>query len=211
MSYDIVQEDVPVFVKRVGDHVIQGSNNTVIVLGTDRAAKGPATLSDGLGHINSPGGGLNAGSIHLIAGRKDKDGNPDMSRDLAFVYLSMNTQVDGNLGLEGVEGDVGKASTVTLKADTVRIVVRKDLKFSLDGGSTYVTLSKDKIVLEGKKIQLGKGAGKHLVRYEDMQRMFDQHKHINGAGVTSPPLPPNMKAQERAISTKSPNEILVTG
>lgn len=211
MSYDIVKETVPRFTKRVGDQVIQGSNNTLLVLGTDRARNGPASVDDGLGHVNAPDGGRDAGAIHIVAGRRDAGGDPDMSADAAFIYVSMKSNVDGNLGLSGVEGDAGVASTVTLKADTVRLVVRDDLKISLDGGSTYITLSKDRIVLEGKTIQLGKGAGKHLVRYEDMQRLFDSHGHNTAVGPTSPPLPPNAKAQELALATKGPTEVLVTG
>ena len=209
MSYDIVQEDVPPFTKRIGDYVTQGSNNTIIIMGTDRAKKGPATIDDGLGHTKSTNGGKSSGAIHLITGRKDKSGNPDMERDSAFVYISMNTEVDKNLGLSSVEGDAGKASAVVTKADTVRVVVRKDMKFSFDGGSTYITLSKDKIVLEGKQICLGKGAKKHLVRYEDLEEYVDKHFHVNGAGPTGGPVV-KMATFKNKIMTKTTNEIMVT-
>lgn len=209
MSYDIVEEVVPPFTKRIGDYVAQGSNNTIMIMGTDRAKKGPATIADGLGHAKAAGGGKGAGSIHLIAGRKDKDGNPNMDKDAAFLYLSMNTEVDKNLGLSSVEGDAGKAPAAVLKADTVRIVVRKDLKFSFDGGSTYITLSKDKIVLEGKQILLGKGAKKHLVRYEDMETYVDAHQHPTPVGPSGPPIV-QMKSMRTKIMTKTTNEIMVT-
>ncbi len=211
MSYDIVQESVPPFVKRVGDHVTQGSNNTIIILGTDRAKKGPAGLGDGLGHPAAAGGGTKAGAIHIIAGRSDPAGDPDLDKDLSYVYLSMKSDPDSNLGLEKVEGRSGIGSTAVVKADFVRLVVRKDLKISLDGGSTYILLSKDRILLEGKKIEFGKTASKHLVRFEDMQKMYDGHIHNTATSVTSPPLPPNMKALEVKIATRLPNEILVSG
>lgn len=215
MSYDIVQESVPSFVKRVGDYVVQGSNNAIIILGTDRAKKGPAGLSDGYGHLGSSGKGIGSGAVHIIVGRADPDGNPDLEKDSAYMYLSMKSDPDKNLGLENVEGSVEKSSVAVIKADAVRLVVRKDLKISFEGGSTYIVLKKDEIVVEGKKISLGTGARKHLVRYEDMQQMFDAHIHNSAVGPTSPPLlgaPGSlMKSLEKKISTQFPKEILVSG
>lgn len=205
-----MREDVPPFVRRVGDSVLQGSNNTIIVLGTDRARRGPATVGDGLGHASAPGGGKSAGAIHIIAGRSDPAGNPDMSSDRSFFYLSMRCRIDDALDLASVGASGDPSSAAALKADAVRVVCRRDVKISVDGGSSYIVLTRDGILLEGARIELGKGAGKHLVRYEDLQVLFDGHKHPTAFGPSGVPIPPNAKTMEPQLATRAPNEILVT-
>lgn len=161
MSYDIVQEKVPGFTKRVGDRVLQGSNNSLLVLGTDRATTGPAGVDDGVQ-------GKGAGMAHLVVGRNDPDGNPDLTSDSSYVYLSMKTMADTNLGLTGVEkGDDNKASII-MASDVVRSVFRSTLKISDDGGKNYIYIDKNyltanvngfyvKIDSAGVTVQTGNG------------------------------------------------------
>jgi hypothetical protein len=144
MSSSLVKESVPRFVKREGDWKAEGSNNALIVLGSDRAKNGPATIGDGFGHVRSEGGGKGAGAAFIVVGRKSSD--PDMSSDSAFLYLSMRTGADKNLGLEGVESDSGAGAAAIMKSDSVRIVGRKDQKIVVE--KTYVFISRDKIVLK---------------------------------------------------------------
>jgi hypothetical protein len=147
-GYDKVIERTPqTYTRRQGDWVAEGANNTILVLGTDRArAGGPATGYDGLGTI--PG----AGSISIIAGRHDPKGHPDFHSDDAFVYLSMKTNVDANLAY-GSEGTLGRstakaaAKAVVLKSDNVRAVFRDngDVRVATEDGKTFVVVSKDYI------------------------------------------------------------------
>lgn len=207
MSYDIVQEDdVPPFVKRVGDYVAQGSNNAILILGTDRAKKGPATIKDGLGSVDSDGKGKKTGTAHLVVGRQDKDGNPDLDKDSAFLYLSMKTEVDKNLGTD-MEKDAGKAAAAILKSDVVRLVGRKDLKIVFDGEKSYIyltkdtctikiqdtgfiTIKKDKITVDADTIELGKDASEKIILGNKFMDLFNQHQHPTGTGPSGPPLKP---------------------
>jgi hypothetical protein len=147
-GYDKVIERTPeTFTRRQGDWVAEGANNTILVLGTDRArAGGPATGNDGLGTL--PG----AGSIAIIAGRHNSKGHPDFNSDDAFVYLSMKTNVDANLAY-GSEGALGRspakaaAKAVVLKSDNIRAVFRDngDVRIANEDGKTFVVVSKDYI------------------------------------------------------------------
>jgi hypothetical protein len=193
MSYDMVEEDVPALVQRVGDHVIHGSNNSVVILGRDRSKDGPASVDDGLGDQKG------TGTVHLIAGRKDKGGDPDFKRDSSFIYLSMKTSLDSNLNLSthgtGQDNDVAAA---VMKSDHIRLMSRKNVKITmensknfvfLDGdralisigdgsdtievtkdkltlsidGGAFMTLEKGKLVVDAQAIQVGKDAKEPLV------------------------------------------------
>ena len=118
---------VPRFRKRPGDVVLEGSNNALIVIGTDRAgpAGTPPDLSTGSQRL--PNSDINgAGAIDIVVGRgqtartggrvvknvlerselaKSKneivpdEGDPDMLNDRARVYVSQATRIDANLGL----------------------------------------------------------------------------------------------------------------
>lgn len=207
MSYDIVQEDdVPPFIKRVGDHATQGSNNTIIILGTDRAKKGPATIKDGLGSVDSDGKGKGTGTVHIIAGRKDKDGNPDLDKDSAYLYLSMKTDVDKNLGTD-MEKDAGKVPSAILKSDAVRLIGRKDIKIVFDGEKSYIHLTKDqcvikiedtgyikikkgKIIVDADSVELGEGATEKVILGDKFMELYMAHQHPTGVGPSGPPLKP---------------------
>jgi len=161
VSYDIVQEDVPGFIRRIGDKTIAGSNNALIWLGTDRADSGPADIDTGLGTLESSGGGKGTGTIMAVVGRNDPAGNPDLSADMAYLYLTMKSKIDDNLGLGSVEtstsGD-GESGAI-MKSDNLRFVFRKNIKISLDGGSNYVYVdgSTAKVVVGGSKLTITDG------------------------------------------------------
>lgn len=149
MSMDLIQESVPPFTKRIGDRVIQGSNNTMIIMGTDRAAHGPADTNSGLGNSDGTDGGKGAGAIHLLVGRADKDGNPDLDKDPAYIYISAKTSVDDNLALTSVEKSSNGKSAVVVKSDDVRIVFRDDMKISSDDGKQYVYVGDHAVISVG--------------------------------------------------------------
>lgn len=159
-------EEVPRFKKRPADLALQGSNNTLIVLGTDRT--GPAADVDSSGEKGSRAKGKpskdkkgKAGAIDIVTGRgqgsktkpkkvvknslgKDEvskaianesanEGDPDFDTDSARVYLSMKTDPDTNFNvqLSGIsKEDVGDGAPAgVIKADHVRIIARKTIKF----------------------------------------------------------------------------------
>lgn len=163
MSADVVIEDVPQFIRRYGDAVYEGSNNTIIILGTDRAKKGPASKSDGLGHVKGPNKGAGTGTIHIIAGRAAKD--PDLDKDDAFIYLTRKSKVDDNLGLGGVEQAQNDKPGAIVKSDLIRIVGRKDIKICANDDDKHY------IFMDGKKIKIKFGS--NFVEIDDNNIKID--------------------------------------
>ena len=164
-DYDMIQEDdVPPFVRRVGDTVYQGSNNSILIFGTDRAKDGPAKIGDGLGTLSDGGKGKKTGTIHLIVGRQDKDGNPDFKKDSAFIYLTMKTKLDTNLKVD-LKGDAKIAADndvagAIVKSDHVRLMARKNVKILLEDSTNFVAMDKDKVCVSLKD-------GKNYVMMEE--------------------------------------------
>jgi len=150
MSSDIVIEKVPRFTRRYGDYVVEGSNNTTIIMGTDRAKKGPATRADGLGHINAANKGAGTGTVHIIAGRAAED--PDLAKDDSYLYLTRKSKVDDNLGLAGVEQAQNEKPGAILKSDLIRIVGRKDIKVCANDDDKHY------LFMDGKKIFIRMGS-----------------------------------------------------
>lgn len=112
-------EAIPRFTKRPGDYVMQGSNNTLIVLGEDRdneVAKNEN--SDQSGAIDLVvGRGYGDESLNIIENTRgnneinknpkltgsDKnpgEGNPDFVSDLARLFISMKSDGDKKLNLK---------------------------------------------------------------------------------------------------------------
>lgn len=207
MGYDIIQETVPSFTRRVGDQVFQGSNNTIIIMGTDRAKDGPATIDDGVLEKGT-------GTIHMIAGRNSSD--PDFDKDKAFLYISSKTKVDDNLSLTGVESTSNDVAAAVLKSDSVRLVFRKDIKIAFDGGKNYIHIDKDgctikidssyfnitsdTITVDSKTLKLGKNSVNHILESEAFLQKFDGHQHPTGVGTSGPPIEP-LTPQKDTMST----------
>lgn len=125
--------DIPrSYTRRNGDWVQEGGNNSIIVLGTDRADFGPADTDIGLGTVEAEGGGAGTGCALISVGRKDEDGNPDFDADDSFLYLAMKTEVDKNMGTDDVVDDSGPAPAILAKSDNIRVVFRDTLKISLE-------------------------------------------------------------------------------
>lgn len=204
MSYDIATEPVPQFLRRIGDHVIQGSNNTIIILGTDRVAPlgAPATIAQGFGSAANPTTrGTGAGSIHIIAGRNSPTGDPSLGIDDATIYLSRLTTADSALGTStvGTTGvppfigppNVAGDSAAVIVSDEVRIVCRKDLKICDATGTSWIALSALGIEIEGPAIRLGAGAIAalgSLLKGGAFATIFDAHTHPIVGSSTGPPV-----------------------
>jgi hypothetical protein len=124
----VVENPSPMFRARVGDRVIEGSNNTIIVLGRDR----PTTVEDEGTQRES------AGTIDVVAGRKD-DENMNMDTDSSRIYVSMLTDADSNIPeLGGIGTPAGPSATIAIKSDEIRVVARKGMKIVVDGGDMFI-------------------------------------------------------------------------
>lgn len=131
-----IDEAIPTLEKGQSEKYIMGNNNSMIVLGRDR----PNNLFSGYGGK----GATQAGRIDLIAGLaasyRHPDGtysppnsdtvvNPNFSMDAARVYISQKADIDRYMGLAPVPNQAAAGrSTIGLKADTIRIHSREDIK-----------------------------------------------------------------------------------
>ena len=128
-------EPIPRFVKAKCEKVIEGDNNTFIVLGRDR----PKSVFSGYGGLGHTG----AGSIDIVVGRmgcltpqsQTKQGgrisiDPDFVNDAARIYISQKTNIDDHFNIDGIDKapDSIARSAVALKADDIRLVARESIK-----------------------------------------------------------------------------------
>lgn len=186
MSYDIVREDIPEFIRRVGDRVIEGSNNSIMIFGTDRSSNGEAKIEDGFGTSKSPNGGKDAGSWHTIVGRSGP--NPNFNTDKSYIYMSMKVDSDEASGLENVIEKSSASPAIIMKSDSIRILGRDTLKISV-GESTLFMKSDGTLILDGSKIMLGKDAIQKIILGDQFMALFNAHTHNTGVGPSSPPIP----------------------
>jgi len=151
-------ELVPRYRKRPGDTAFQGSNNTLIVLGTDRVGRTAEFESTPKGKRvkgkpDKDAKGL-AGTIDIVAGRgsskktapkevtntlgkkegskrkadeNKEEGDPDFALDLSRMYVSMNTDADGNFEINFSSKEKPGPATV-IKTDHIRLIARKTAK-----------------------------------------------------------------------------------
>jgi len=139
-----------------GDEHMMCKGNANIILGLDR----PSNLFSGFGGLKN----THCAAIDIVAGRmgfraktSTPEGHginvdPNFKLDAARIYISQKSDPDGYFGLaEGKCGNTSKESprsTVALKADTVRLIARENIKLvtrtdannsqggKLDGGYT---------------------------------------------------------------------------
>lgn len=148
-----IMEPVPRYSKKPGELALEGSNNSLIVLGVDQ------TLSNA----------LSAGSIDMVAGRGTKDytlgkiaqnelataelekhhlfltgseGNSDFANDRSRVLITQRTKVDQAFDLSSynssvnVNDDVAGDAAIVIKTDKVRIIARSDVQLIVKNFAT---------------------------------------------------------------------------
>lgn len=138
------------FRRREGDWAQEGGNNTLIVMGTDRAVPGggPATVGDGSTAVGSAKDDGHIGTIHVVTGRKDADGNTDLVGDDSALYLSSRTNPDSNLAVDGAIGGQVEwkypktVPAAILRSDNIRIVYRNsgDIRILSDGAKSFLVM-----------------------------------------------------------------------
>lgn len=133
---DNLIEPLPTFNRSPGEKLIEGANNTFIVLGRDR----PGEV--GSGYNNQTG----AGTIDIVVGRMSADIQTSIMNEQSFgqeplvtdnnlaldasrIYISQKTDVDKNFNL--ADGGVGASearAAIAIKSDAVRIIGREGVK-----------------------------------------------------------------------------------
>ena len=123
-------QEVPIFNKSHDEHVLEGSDNSMLRLGRDRH-----------GEIGS---GHDAGCADIIVGRDGEDPSWD---DPARDYTSAVSNIDENLK-NPTDIDEKEVSAKAISADVVRIRARKNLIIYLDDG-VYISINEGKIEIGG--------------------------------------------------------------
>ena len=134
-------EPVPNYAAAGSENIIQGNNNSFLVLGRDR----PGHPGEGYGGQ----GATQCGMIDLVVGldganmrkpRKESEPedpqnaiprqtSPNFFLDAARVYITQRGDIDNYFGLaKGTGSDSKNRSAIGIKADHVRIVSRNDIK-----------------------------------------------------------------------------------
>ncbi len=143
MSFSkVIEKTVRRFTRRIGDWVAEGSNNTLIVLGVERVDPDKAASVE---NADDP---TSSGAIYMVVGRKDLGGNPSISDDDATFYLSMKSDPDKNLKLQGKGPQASGVSSAVLKCDAVRFVARDSFKIAIDKSDTHVSVTDKNITIE---------------------------------------------------------------
>lgn len=140
-SSEFVAQDVPRFRARIGDRVIEGSNNTVIIMGRDR----PTAVTSG--QVNE------AGSVDIVAGRAGEE-DLDPENDKSRLVVSMNSDPDTDFNITVGPASGPKASIIA-KSDEIRIISRTGTKIVVEGGDLHV---------EGQNIFLGDKATESVIK-----------------------------------------------
>ena len=127
--------DTPQYISSAGEQTL-AKGNSFIVLGQDR----PNNIFSGFGGKQN----THCASIDIVTGRLGYRGaarnqagqlvnaDPNFKLDAARIYISQKSDPDGYFGL--VAGSVGNTSTdsprstIALKADTIRVIGRENIK-----------------------------------------------------------------------------------
>jgi hypothetical protein len=187
----IVEESVSRFNARVGDRVIEGSNNAAIILGRDT---GQREL---------------AGTIDIVAGFS---GSINFDTDKSRIYVSMKTDVDNNLaqsqGYSSVQPGpaVNETASIVLKSDEIRVVARTGVKIVVEGGDLH---------LEGANIFLGKDAADFVMLGDKFNALWGElidllANHVHPSPIPNSPFVPlqNFAATKRDLSTPTTGPVL---
>jgi hypothetical protein len=189
-SPDFVLDDsVTRYNARVGDRVIEGSNNSVIVLGRDRIDEVASGQRDA------------AGSIDILAGFS---GSINFAEDKSRIYISMKTDVDNNLSLSQDYSSVqpgppvNAAASIILKSDEIRIGARNGIKVVVEGGDIH---------LEGANIFLGKDAAESLIQGNLFNALWSEILTLVATHVHPSPIPNSPSPTLASLNTPVKNDL----
>jgi hypothetical protein len=123
---EFTSEDVPPFTARVGDRIIEGSNNTLITLSRDR--------------ITDPESGEkeNSGTVIIATGRKEKENLNFKDDKASFLIVTSSSKIDENWDLKSKGSDAGATAAIGLKSDEIRISAKKGMKIVIEDGDVYI-------------------------------------------------------------------------
>ena len=158
----VLSEITPNYNNTECEKVIEGKNNTYIVLGRDR----PGDKYSGYGGK----GKEKSGAIDIVVGRtsalvKDFDKNskiltdPSIAFDASRITLSQRTDVDENFYLPGKKHK--EKAAISIKSDNVRVIAREAIKLvtnidkynSTDGDLKISKYGVELYATDGEKIQ----------------------------------------------------------
>ena len=179
---NFIGEPVPRISKRVGDLLLQGSNNASILIGQEMSLIDSPPLAD-TGTIDIVTGLGQTEETSAIASNPNSrgydeivkvpelsnltsnpaEGKPDFINDLSRIYVSMKTSADENFSIEveGMDQSEGGKPAIVVKTDQLRLVARDDLKIIvgdvITGASVVLKSDGDIVFLPGSSgiIKLG--------------------------------------------------------
>lgn len=149
-------EPVPRYTKRPGDFVLQGSNNTIIAMGSDRFWKKEDELESRPSNATAQAN-EKSGAIDVVVGRgrfsskrtfanvfknsrgyeevvKDNtkgeknttEGDPDFHHDSSRIYISMNTKIDEALSLRDYIPILPNDISIKLLSEGPSVAIKTD-------------------------------------------------------------------------------------
>lgn len=182
---NFIQEAVPRLVRQPGDLVMQGSNNSTIVLGSsdNREGKGIVDIVAGRTLSTSPvvnsRGYSEVDKTNAATADNPQVGVAERRNALARVYLGMNENPDlnFNVSIAGIGGS-GTSSCVVLKGAQVRLLGVDDVKITSQASGASVVLQKtgDVTVVPGSggKVYLaGVDSNQAYLRYDEFEKIIN--------------------------------------
>jgi len=148
VSYDetFQGEIVPRYLPKSPDTSIQGSNNTLIVLGSNSSLGKTKAKESGMIDIVAGRGQSektkptsvytntrNYDEVDKTAALNENEGDLDLINDLSRVNISIGLNVDSDFSI-GVGENAGAGPAVVLKTDQIRLLARQDLKIVVGTG-----------------------------------------------------------------------------
>lgn len=181
-------EVVPRFYMKSSDTSLQGSNNTLIVLGSNSSLNKEKSVGSGLIDI-VVGRGQSAETAPLTTfknsrgydevdkatTRSSTEGNLDLINDSSRINVSMNLNVDSDFNVNAGDNS-GTAPAVVVKSDQIRLLSRQDLKIVVGSGSSQSSI----LIKNDGNIVITPGAQIKLSSEEDDQPYlrYDQFNDI---------------------------------
>jgi len=176
-----IQEAVPRLVRNPGDLIIQGSNNTAVILGSSNNTPGKGTIDIVAGRALKTQPVTNTRNFEEVDKAKTAtaDGQVDFSNDDARIYLGMNEDVDTNfsVSINGIPGSES-ASCAVIKSDLVRLLGSSNVKITsqASGASVVIQETGDVIVVPGSggKVYLaGTDSNQAYLRYDEFEQIIN--------------------------------------